>query len=56
MEESVDIEIFGEITGLKYTSHLQSDLKIYKIRRFNINTCEPCCLLNDNNTFFAISK
>ena len=44
------------IEGIKYKSHLKSDLTEISIEDFNINSAKSSCVIADNQNRFALSK
>ncbi len=50
------MNIFGKITGIKYTAYLSEDLTPLDIGFFDINDVPSVCLLTDKKHSFAISK
>jgi len=50
------IEIVVEIKGIKYESCFKPNLKEYNYSRFNINTCPASCIVNIEQSRFALSK
>jgi hypothetical protein len=49
-------EITAEITGINYKPLFKNDLPVIDIKNFNVNSCPASCLININNSNFAISK
>lgn len=49
-------EIVAEIKGIKYKSCFKQNLKEYNYSRFNINTCPASCIVNIEQSRFALSK
>lgn len=50
------MEIVGKITGIKYKIFLNSELKQFDLKNFNINAVPATCLLINKKSIFAISK
>jgi hypothetical protein len=50
------MDITGKITGIKYKVLLAEDLQIFDLKGINVNSLPSCCLLKDNNHYFAVSK
>ncbi|MCX6162314.1 MAG: hypothetical protein NTV87_13405 [Ignavibacteriae bacterium] len=48
--------IISEIRGIRYESCFKQNLKEYNFSRFNINTCPVSCVVNIEQSRFALSK
>ncbi len=56
LDSKTYFEIVAEIKGIKYKSCFKQNLKEYNYSRFNINTCPASCIVNIEQSGFALSK
>ncbi|MCK6604593.1 MAG: hypothetical protein L6Q59_06840 [Ignavibacteriaceae bacterium] len=50
------LNIYGKITGIKYSVTNLSKLTEYKFEEFNINNCRSSCIVKYGNLVFGLSK